>query len=199
MDALHDRPILPPAPVAATTTDSLEPGVLGFLIAGSVAAVVASAAWWLSLTPVALIAAVGIPIGAVLAAAAGRRLTGPGWFGTAVGLGLIAPLVPGGLIAAAFLQIAASGGTVTGVPGPAVGGLEIAIIALIYAELVGAPVAVPVSVVSGFLIRRAARMPADRARHHVAALVIVAVALAGVTLILAGWTPYANALGIPGD
>ena len=92
----------------------------------------------------AVIAAAGIPIGAALAAADGRRLAGPGWFGTAIKLGLLAPLIPGGLIAAAFLVIAASGATVTGLPGAAVGGLEIAAIALIYAEVLGAPVAVPV-------------------------------------------------------
>jgi hypothetical protein len=198
MDALHDRPILPPAPVAATTTDSLEAGALGFLVAGSVAAIVASVAWWLSLTPVAVIAAIGIPIGAVLAAAAGRRLAGPRWFGTAVGLGLVAPLVPAALIVA-YVVIAALPALADGAWNAILGGVGVSLIVICYAEIFGAPVAVPVSVVAGFLVRRAARMPADRARRHVAALVIVAVALAAVTLILTGWSPYANALGMPGD
>jgi hypothetical protein len=198
MDALHDRAILPPAPGAATTTERLEPGVLGFLVAGSVSAIVASVAWWLNLAPVAVIAAVGIPIGAVLAAAAGKKLAGPGWFATAVGLGLVAPLVPAGLIGLAV------GGAGLGAIGSSgwdalSGGLEVVFIAILYGEVLGAPVAVPVSVVAGFLVRRAARMPADRARRHVAALVIVAVGLAATTLIVVGWSPYTTLWGVSGD
>ena len=103
---------LPPLPVAAATK-RVDPPLLGFVIGAAIPALVASAAWWLDIPWIALVAVVGIPIGALFAAIVAPRMVGPDWVGATLLAALAAPLVPGALIAIGFLagSVAAATGS----------------------------------------------------------------------------------------
>ena len=124
---------LPPLPVAAATK-RVDPPILGFVIGAAIPALVASAAWWLDVPWIALVAVVGIPIGALFAAIVAPRMVGPDWVGATLLAALAAPLVPGALIALGFL--AGSVATAFGSGADAIlGGVYFALIALVVAEL----------------------------------------------------------------
>jgi hypothetical protein len=173
--------LLPPLPIAADTR-RLDPSLIGCLVGGAVPALVASIAWWFDVTWVAAVASAGIPIGAVVAAIAAPRMAGPDWVGAAVLAGLSAPLVPGVLIALGFLAGSAGTAASSGLD-VALGGVFLALVALVFAELGGAPITLPLAFVVALLIRRAALMPARRAAIHVGALVVISGVLAFTTLV----------------
>ncbi len=174
---------LPPLPVAAGTR-RLDPPLLGFVIGAAVPALVASAAWWLNVPWIALVAAVGIPIGALFAAVVAPRMVGTDWVGATLLAALAAPLVPGVVIAIGFLagSLATAFGTGTDA---VLGGVYFGVIALVVAELAGAPITLPVAFVVALLVRRAAGMSERRALGHVGALVAVALVVGVFTIAAA--------------
>ena len=171
---------LPPTPVTLAADERrADPRVLGLLIGAAVPALVASVAWWVGVDVVAIIAAAGIPIGAMLGAVLGRQLAGDDWIGFAFLAGIVAPLV-----ATVVIALVAIGGDVATSPADALGALLVGtFVVAIYAEGLGAPITVPTAIVAGLLVRRAARMPIRRAALHVGLLVLVACAAAGATLL----------------
>ena len=174
---------LPPLPVTAGTR-RLDPPVLGFVIGAAVPALVASAAWWLDVPWIALVAVVGIPIGALFAAVVAPRMVGAEWVGATLLAALAAPLVPGALIAVGIL--AGSFATTFGTgPDAILGAVYFGVIALVVAELAGAPITLPVAFVVALLVRRAAAMPERRALVHVGALVAITLVIGVVTIAAA--------------
>jgi hypothetical protein len=143
------------------------------LVGGTVPAVVAVAAWWLGITFVALVAAFGVPIGAVLAALAAVRAMRPGWVALVVLVALVAPLV-----GSAVLVMAGTSGD----PGQLLVGF---LFLTIYAELFGVPVTLPTAFVATLLLRRLGRMPAGRAMRNAAAFAVPAAIAAVATLAVA--------------
>ena len=94
---------LPPLPVTAAHEAASTRRSSDSSIGAAVPALVASAAWWLGVPWIALVAAVGIPIGALFAAVVAPRMVGPDWVGATLLAALAAPLVPGALIAVGLL------------------------------------------------------------------------------------------------
>lgn len=174
-------PRVEPADAPGAATDATGIGPLALGIGAAVPALVASGAWWLGVDYVATVAAVGIPIGGILAALAARRLVERDWIAVTLLLGFGAPLVPGFLIAAAGVL---SGIGAMGELGAeqALGGLWFGLLAVVFAHVLGLPVTLPVATIVGILVHRAAVLGTRRARNHVAALVIAAVAASIVTV-----------------
>ena len=174
---------LPPLPVAAATK-RVDPPLLGFVIGAAIPALVASAAWWLDVPWIALVAVVGIPIGALFAAIVAPRMVGPDWVGATLLAALAAPLVPGALIAIGLLAGSVAAATGSGADA-ILGGVYFALIALVVAELGGAPITLPVAFVVALLVRRAFGMSERRAIGHVGALAAVTVVVGLVTIAAA--------------
>jgi hypothetical protein len=174
---------LPPLPVTAVTR-RVNPPLLGFVIGAAVPALVASVAWWLDVPWVAYVAAVGIPIGALFAAVVAPRMVGADWVGATLLAALAAPLVPAAVIAIGFLAGSVATAFGTG-PDVLLGGVYVAVIALVVGELIGAPITLPVAFIVALLIRRAFGMPERRALAHVGALAVVTIAVGLVTIAAA--------------
>src|SRR3712207_4936224 len=118
----------------ATATPAQPTGAVAarsFLVGAAVPALVASAAWWLGVPYIAVVAAVGSPIGGILALAASERLARD-WASTSALLGLGAPLIPGSLIGLALLLRGVASSTEGG-PASLAGGVLLAIVALVAA------------------------------------------------------------------
>ncbi len=174
---------LPPPPVAVDTR-RLDPHLLGFVVGAAVPALVASVAWWLNVEWVAFVAAVGILVGGLIAAVLAPRMVGPDWVGSTLLAALVAPLVPGVLIGLAFLAGSVSAAFGFGMePNALLGGVYLAIVTLVVAEVGGVPITLPVAFVVALLMRRAASMPSDRAMVHVGLLVVVTIGISAITLM----------------
>jgi hypothetical protein len=192
---------LPPAPVAVAVDGEphANPRLLGLVIGAAVPALVASVAWWVDVDFVAIIAAAGIPIGAILGAWLGRRWLDSAWIGFALLAGIAAPLMAVAVLSAVFL-VTGSGSNVDGGTQALSSWFVVSLLAAVYGEVFGTPITVPTALVAGFLVRRAARMPIRRAAMHVGLLVVATIALGAVTLLAyAGLlAPLGVARGIPG-
>ncbi len=181
---------LPPAAPASTAVvearSGANPALLGLLIGAAVPALVASIAWWLNQPYVAAVAGVGIVVGAAIGAAVGPRMAGPSWVGSTILAAMVAPLIPGVVIAVLLVFGSAASAIGTGFLDAAGGlffGIVYGFLVLVVAELAGAPVTLPVAFVVAFLVRRAARMRPERAAFHVGLLVVFALAAGVVTLV----------------
>jgi len=170
---------LPPLPVTADTR-RVDPPILGFIIGAAIPALVASAAWWLRVEVVAVVATIGVPIGAVIGAVMSWRLVGPTWVATSVASALAAPLVLALPIALVMAAIGIGSVLTTGLEGLVV--VPFAIVVIAYAEVIGAPITLPVAFIVALLVRRAASMSSDRAMAHVGLLVLVTIVVAAMTL-----------------
>ena len=174
---------------ATMTTRSAR--LLVVTVGAAVPVLAASVAWWLGIPFVAAILAGGAVAGPLAAVRRANRLVGPRWLPVAIVSGIEAPFLAAGVV----LLVAIIGAAWS--PGDS-GGLEYAafgaLFMLLYATIFGLPVALPVAVVAGFLVRRAALLGPERARRHVALLVVVAagagvISLAGVTGVLESVAP----------
>jgi len=148
------------------------------VVGAAVPALVACAAWWLGAGFVAAVAAGGVVVGPLVAVRRAEHLARPGWLQTSIVLGIQAPLALCLLISA----YAIAGSLLAALdPDPAYAyGAFLFVIP--YGMLFGTPVAIPVAIVAGFLVHRASGMSPARARRHVGALAIAAVAGSVVTL-----------------
>jgi hypothetical protein len=179
-----------PAPADRSVRSvSTETQVQAILIGASVPALVASTAFWLHVEWVAAIAALGVPLGAVLAVEGAGWMTGPDWIIGSLRAAFLAPLaaaaliVGGGVIAAIAGVVLEPGGLLGVQPEAVVGVIAFGLLVVLVAEVVGLPVTIPTAVLVAFLLRRAARL-GPAARPHVIALVVVA-AVVGVVSLLA--------------
>ena len=177
---------------ATMTTRSAR--LLVVTVGAAVPVLAASVAWWLGIPFVAAILAGGAVAGPLAAVRRANRLVGPRWLPVAIVSGIEAPF----LAAGAVLLVAVIGAAWS--PGDS-GGLEYAafgaLLVLLYATIFGLPFALPVAVVAGFLVRRAALLGPERGRRHVALLVVVAagagvISLAGLTGVLGSVAPDAR-------
>jgi hypothetical protein len=179
-----------PAPADRSVRSvSTETQVQAILIGASVPALVASTAFWLHVEWVAAIAALGVPLGAVLAVEGAGWMTGPDWIIGSLRAAFLAPLaaaaliVGGGVIAAIAGVVLEPGGLLGVQPEAVVGVIAFGLLVVLVAEVVGLPVTIPTALLVAFLLRRAARL-GPAARPHVIALVVVA-AVVGVVSLLA--------------
>jgi hypothetical protein len=179
-----------PAPADRSVRSvSTETQVQAILIGASVPALVASTAFWLHVEWVAAIAALGVPLGAVLAVEGAGWMTGPDWIIGSLRAAFLAPLaaaaliVGGGVIAAIAGVVLEPGGLLGVQPEAVVGVIAFGLLVVLVAEVVGLPVPIPTALLVAFLLRRAARL-GPAARPHVIALVVVA-AVVGVVSLLA--------------
>jgi hypothetical protein len=179
-----------PAPADRSVRSvSTETQVQAILIGASVPALIASTAFWLHVEWVAAIAALGVPLGAVLAVEGAGWMTGPDWIIGSLRAAFLAPLaaaaliVGGGVIAAIAGVVLEPGGLLGVQPEAVVGVIALGLLVVLVAEVVGLPVTIPTAVLVAFLLRRAARL-GPAARPHVIALVVVA-AVVGVVSLLA--------------
>jgi hypothetical protein len=90
--------------------------------------------------------------------------------------------VPAAVIAVVFL-VTGSGSSVEGSQQNIVSWLAVSAGVVLYSELFGVPVTLPLAITVAVLVRRAYRMPARRARVHVGLLVTVAVVAGTMTLL----------------
>jgi hypothetical protein len=179
-----------PAPADRSVRSvSTETQVQAILIGASIPALVASTAFWLHVEWVAAIAALGVPLGAVLAVEGAGWMTGPDWIIGSLRAAFLAPLaaaaliVGGGVIAAIAGVVLEPGGLLGVQPEAVVGVIAFGLLVVLVAEVVGLPVTIPTALLVAFLLRRAARL-GPAARPHVIALVVVA-AVVGVVSLLA--------------
>jgi hypothetical protein len=150
------------------------------LVGAAVSALVACVAWWLGVPFVAALAAGGVVAGPLVAVRRAGRLAGPGWLATSIVLGIQAPLL--------VCLVITAYGIVTSIlaaldPDPATANAYWAFaFVLPYGMVFGTPVAVPVSIVAGFLVHRVAGMRPERAQRHVGTLAVAALVASLVTL-----------------
>ena len=180
-----------PAPATRSTgAVSTETQVQAILIGASVPALVASAAFWLHVEWVAVIAACGVPIGAVLAVEGAGWMTGPDWILGSLRAALIAPLaaavllVGGAVVAAVVGTVLEPEGFLGLQPEAIAGVIAFGLLVVLVAEVVGMPVTFPTALIVAFLLRRAARL-GPAARPLVVALALVAAVAAVVSLLAA--------------
>lgn len=178
---------------ADLTLDDLEPISAGgrgpglprpwrvtLLVGAAVSALVACVAWWLGVPFVAALAAGGVLAGPLVAVRRAERLTGPGWLATSIVLGIQAPLLVC-LVITAYGIVTSVLAALSPDPGTANALWAFAFV-LPYGMVLGTPVAVPVSIVAGFLVHRAAGMEPERAHRHVGTLAVAALVASLVTL-----------------
>ena len=184
---------VPPAPVVEPET---EVQLYAIAIGASVPALLAAATWWLDASVIAVIAALGILIGPVLAVEGAGRMLAPSWWAGALRAAVLAPLAVASLIliGVAMYGVAA---IVTASFDGLVGAFVLGFLVVAVAMVVGTPITLPTALVVAWLLRRAARMDQRRARLHVGVLVAAAVSAAVITLyavevngglLSGGWT-----------
>src|SRR6188472_3635255 len=147
-----------PAPADRSVRSvSTETQVQAILIGASVPALVASTAFWLHVEWVAAIAALGVPLGAVLAVEGAGWMTGPDWIIGSLRAAFLAPLaaaaliVGGGVIAAIAGVVLEPGGLLGVQPEAVVGVIAFGLLVVLVAEVVGLPVTIPTALLVAFL------------------------------------------------
>jgi len=187
-----DAPVFPwdpPAfavPVPAPQPDTLAARtwwlrIAGVLVGGAVPALFAAVAWWLHVDYVAVVAACGVPVGALLVGATAHRIVGRDGAATTVVLIVTAPFIAALVIAAAMTF-----GSST--PGLEIFGavISIGVIVIVVAEIGGVPVTAPVGVVTALLLRRLASLTPGRGLAWALVLALAAALLGGITFAAAG-------------
>jgi hypothetical protein len=181
---------------ARITEPPTEVQVYAIAIGASVPAILASATWWLRLEWIAVIAAIGILVGPVLAVEGAGRMLGRSWWAAALRAGFLAPLAVASLIlvgVALFGVVAIVTASFDGLFGAFVFGFLVVIVAM----AIGLPITMPTAFVVAWLLRRAATMDRPRARLHVGILTAVAATAGAITLaalqasgglLSGGWT-----------
>jgi hypothetical protein len=185
-----------PMPPARTIEPGTDLQLYAIAIGASVPAILASAAWWLHLEWIAVIAAVGMFVGPVLAVEGAGRMLGRSWWVGALRAGFLAPLAVATLIlvlVAVYGVVAILTMSIDGLFFTFVFGFMVVAVAM----AVGLPITLPTALVVAWLLRRAAAMDQREARLHVGALaagaalagaITLAAVQAGGGLLSGGWT-----------